>query len=99
MKEEFILPNKWCIELNNDNIDLIQKWRKETFNYDGDISKCKYIYYDGLVDVLGRAGRWRFFLSTEQFIQYVLKESPLQSIPIIENYDYLITVLHKLNIR
>ena len=97
MKEqEFILPEYWYIEINDENRDLLIKWRKETFNLDDDISKYKYI------NKLGRACGGvsvLLLLSTEQFKTHVLKLNSLPTIPTIEDYTYSIELFKKLNIQ
>ena len=104
MEESFVLPEYWYLKIDNDNINLITKWRLEHFNLTNDISNYYCVYNNGEKERTRRNGAWvpplrtHDSLSSEQFIKYVLKEEVSTSI-INEDLSYLIELFKKLNIQ
>lgn len=91
MKEEYIFPeNNWYLKIDDDNRDLVNNWRINIIKYSNTTCNYPYILWHGGV-WLGSADE--VLITTEQFKQYVLKESLN---PIIEDYNYLIPILNKI---
>lgn len=72
--EEYKLPEKWYIEITDENKQIINDWKiKQTFNLPIDTYKSiKYVTYNGWEDSWPRDASSK--ITTEQFIQYVLKQ-------------------------
>lgn len=81
MEKEFILPEKWYIEVTDDNREIINNWKikqkynKSLYHYD-----YKYVNHEGEGSEEGwSAGMWWCFCFTKitdkQFKKYVLKQS------------------------
>lgn len=90
---EFVLPKYWYIKIEPDNIDLIQQWRKDVFNFTNDISGYYCIYENGYPGP-GRGWCSGVGLSTEQFKEHVLKQPKSEHTK--EDYSYLINFLKKI---
>jgi hypothetical protein len=101
MKEEFILPDKWCIKGCVDFNRWINNWdtiNEDTINVSGRDEQL--FFYNSNIK---NPKLWQFTdyipkgyteISFEQFKQYVLKEEPI--IEPLKDYTYLIKILEKL---
>jgi hypothetical protein len=101
MKEEFILPDKWCIRGGVNFNNWINNWdriNEDTINVSGRDETL--IFYN--LDIKNPKS-WQFQhyitkeyteISFEEFKQYVLKEEPVIESP--KDYTYLIKILEKL---
>lgn len=92
MNDNFPHDN-WYLEFTEEQRPIVDNWRINIIKFSSTPCPTQFISYQG--GSLGRrlAG-WGFNKITfEQFEQYVLKKS---SNPILENYDYLIPILKKL---
>lgn len=91
MKEKYVFPeNNWYIKVTKDNKEILDNWRK-TLDYNRLLDIGEYINW------AGSGAMWRGLveITTDQFKEYVLKETP--NIPTIkEDYSYLIGFLDKL---
>jgi hypothetical protein len=97
--EEFIVPEYWYIQVDEDNKKLIQQWRKDNFNLTNDIELNECVYsWDRATLVRPKGGWWLcVLLTTEQFKTYVLKIQP-ETTPIIkdDSFEYLIKLLKEI---
>ena len=83
--EEFVLPEKWCIKLTKENVDVLGKWRSA-----GPLPSIKYAK-EGWYLHTPKHGANGYNepskdpdyteITFEQFKQHVLKESPVVEIP------------------
>lgn len=95
--KEFILPNRWYIKITDENRDIVDSWKKEQYYKDSLYENApydKYVDWEGA----GKTERWTtqgVEISLEQFLEHVLKQSPVEE----QSYDYLIPILKKLNIQ
>jgi len=96
--KDFVLPKYWYIEVNDENRDLLIKWRKDRLMICDDISGYKFINSSG-AGVVGMLVFVGWLITTEQFKSHVLKLDITIEKEIIENFDYLIKLFKKLNIQ
>lgn len=98
MALDFKLPEKWYIKLDDDNRELVNKWKLNS-EYPSDCYRHNYVIveYDGCGIQEGEDGEdGSIEITTEQFIKYVLhKDIKVEE----QDYHYLIGVLEKLNIK
>lgn len=90
LKEEFVLPEKWCIKLTEENVETLGKWRT-----DGILKDPRYVK-EGFYLHTPMSGRKGYNepskhpdyteITFEQFKQHVLKKSPVLETPKEENY-------------
>ena len=108
MKEEFILPNKWCIKAKNKKeAKVIANYANpiniafDTNTWSNEDSLAFYLHINQGVYHAGNRHKLSDFIEIDfdQFKQYVLNELPLDFSPVVENYDYMIKLLTKLDIR
>ncbi len=103
MNTDFVLPEKWYIEITDDNREIVNNWKiRQQFN-ESLLNNLNYKYVDcnGRVDYLGprRDSGWFCLITTEQFIEHVLHQSISKSESKKENLDYLIPIFKELNIK
>lgn len=93
MKKEYVFPeNNWYLEFTEEQRPIVDNWRINIIKFSSTPCPTQFISYQGG----SMGGGWGFGfnkITFEQFEQYVLKKS---SNPILENYDYLIPILKKL---
>lgn len=93
-KQEFPHEN-WYIEITNDNRKIVNDWKiKQKYSSNlFDNLHYKYVNWNGR-EVAERRMGWGFEITTEQFIEYILKQ-PLEE----PSYSYLTPLLKKLNVK
>lgn len=76
LEEEFVLPEKWCIEVTDENRDILNNYRINIKKYSITPITYKYMYKDGSGDsfTLFYAKEITF----EQFKKYVLKQETME---------------------
>lgn len=82
-EEEFVLPEKWCVKITNENKKVLDSWRRKQirFNYLNNTSFLGWLVSDTWIDNtycsfaknLPLAGVYKE-ITFEQFKKYVLKE-------------------------
>lgn len=94
MNDDYIFPeNNWYIEITNNNRKLLndwkiqQQWCNDLFTY----TSYKFVANDGAGFTDLKCNR-RIKITIDQFEEYVLNIKN-------ENYNYLIELLNKLNIK
>ena len=88
MNDNFPHDN-WYLEFTEEQRPIVDNWRINIIKFSSTPCPTQFISYQG-----GGVDWFGFNKITfEQFEQYVLKKS---SNPILENYDYLIPILKKL---
>lgn len=95
-KQEFPHEN-WYIEITDDNRKIVNDWKiKQKYSSNlFDNLHYKYVNWEGGWRVYGAAGGgFCFEITTEQFIEYILKQ-PLEE----PSYSYLTPLLKKLNVK
>lgn len=93
MKKEYVFPeNNWYLEFTEEQRPIVDNWRINIIKFSSGPCSTQFINYQGWWPVGGQ-GFGLNKITFEQFEQYVLKKS---SNPILENYDYLIPILKKL---
>lgn len=93
MNDNFPHDN-WYLEFTEEQRLIVDNWRINTIKFSSEPCPTQFINYTGRGSGEGKYGAWGLNKITfEQFEQYVLKKS---SNPILENYDYLIPILKKL---
>lgn len=99
MNEEFILSEKWYLEITEENKEFIQNWRKLVFGLDNNIDNWYCVNNEGermgAKEWCGREDR----IETSEFITHVY--NPLFNIQssIEEDYTYLIPFIQNLNLN
>lgn len=94
------IPEHWVLMLDNDNREIVQKWRK-TLNrrWDIDIITNLSMIYVRESGVIGAELNMIYGdprITTEQFIEQVLNQTNI-SIP--QDFNYLESFLNKLEIK
>lgn len=76
LEEEFVLPEKWCIEVTDENRDILNNYRINIKKYSITPITYKYMYKDGSGDsfTLFYAKEITF----EQFLKYILKQETME---------------------
>jgi len=98
MKEDFILPDKWYIEITDNNRKILNDWKiKQEYNDSlFENLNYKYMFYSGPVWE-AEAGMWMAvsytLITLSQFKSHVLKETELI---IKDNQEYLIKLLKEI---
>ncbi len=96
MKVNYKFPEKWCIQVTEENQQVLSNWRFT------DGQKVSLGVYVGISKYGGRAGHtyskeitWPDYseISFEDFKKYVLDKYKEPEDPTPENYDYLIPLL------
>lgn len=98
--EEYKFPeNNWYIEIDDDNIKIVNNWkRKQEWSRSLLRARKKYVDFDGNSgDNLTKERILKTKITTEQFKQYVLKE-PYKEQIITQDYSYLVQILNKLGL-
>ena len=100
MNNNFILPEKWYIKINDDNREIINNWKIQQSYYNLSLFNNRHYTF---VDNDGAGWTNQPFndsleLTTQQFIDYVLNPIPTQSI-INEDLNHLKELLINLNIK
>lgn len=92
MNDNFPHDN-WYLEFTEEQRPIVDNWRINIIKFSSTPCPTQFISYQG--GALGEKVMGFGFnkITFEQFEQYVLKKS---SNPILENYDYLIPILKKL---
>lgn len=78
-KEEFVLPDTWCIQITEENREIIRKWYNN--NRRGYSIGAFYGMRDGVKSTYGVRGlpENSFVITFDQFKKYVLKENQEQT--------------------
>lgn len=94
-KQEFPHEN-WYIEITDDNRKIVNDWKiKQKYSSNlFDNLHYKYVNWGGGAWVGWWRMGWGFEITTEQFIEYILKQ-PLEE----PSYSYLTPLLKKLNVK
>ena len=88
---DFILPETWAIEVNKDNRDMLNEYRKNIIKYRNFNIPEEYRYMDN--DGMGiEVPLFYTIISTQEFIKYVFNAKTFKE----ESTDYLIEFLAKL---
>lgn len=99
MKEEYVLPENWCIKVTNENRDIINNWKLSINPGSNNLFEYLSIEY---VSNIGRGltgwSRVVEEISFNDFCKYVLKKEIKEEI-IDNDNSYLIEVLNKLKIK
>ena len=76
LEEEFVLPEKWCIEVTDENRDILNNYRINIKKYSITPITYKYMYKDGSGDssILFYAKEITF----KQFLKYILKQETMK---------------------
>ena len=76
LEEEFVLPEKWCIEVTDENRDILNNYRINIKKYSITPITYKYMYKDGSGD------SFTLFYAKEitfkQFLKYILKQETMK---------------------
>lgn len=76
LEEEFVLPEKWCIEVTDENRDILNNYRINIKKYSITPITYKYMYNDGSGD------SFTLFYAKEitfkQFLKYILKQETMK---------------------
>ena len=76
LEEEFVLPEKWCIEVTDENRDILNNYRINIKKYSITPITYKYMYKDGSGD------SFTLFYAKEitfkQFLKYILKQETME---------------------
>lgn len=76
LEEEFVLPEKWCIEVTDENRDILNNYRINIKKYSITPITYKYMYNDGSGD------SFTLFYAKEitfkQFLKYILKQETME---------------------
>lgn len=108
--EKYVLPEKWCIQWKNkDNYKVINGYlntiKNNNWHYDidsvhsGAIVDCNNNYHNGR-SIKEMIPRGYTLISFDQFREYVLMEKmPDSDLEPLEDYNYLIPLFKKLNIK
>lgn len=102
MKKDFTLPEKWYIEITDDNREIVNNWKVKQVYNDSlfDNLSYRYVDYEGHGwRMLGVGGVGLFLITTEQFIEHVLHQTSNKTESKKENLDYLIELFNNLNIK
>jgi hypothetical protein len=76
-EEEFVLPERWCIRITNDNKEIVQNWRK-TKNCHQSICKNYIVFFDCTYGTSEKT--WDYTeITFEQFKKYILKEETIEN--------------------
>lgn len=88
--KEFVLPEKWCIKLTEENVDILGKWRTDGILRDPKFAKEGWYLHTPMNGKKGYNEPSKdpdyTEITFEQFKQHVLKESPVVKTPKEENY-------------
>ena len=76
LEEEFILPEKWCVKVTNENKNILNNYRINIKKYSITPITYKYMYKDGSGDssILFYAKEITF----KQFLKYILKQETMK---------------------
>lgn len=106
--DAFILPNKWFIRINDNNRDIVNSWKILQRHYNENLFsnlRWNIVRESGAGAMFNNDGfnkemLERTEITTEQFQKYILGIEIQEEKEIInENYDYLIAIFKKLNIK
>lgn len=99
----FLLPEKWYIEITDDNREIVNNWKvKQQYN-NNLLDNLFYKYVDceaaGWVVRVDELRSSYTLITTEQFIEHVLHQKINKTESKEENLDYLISLFKNLNIK
>ena len=77
IEEEFVLPEKWCVKVTNENKDVVYRWKLENTRCTTYISAGYYASYNGLWGI--KISNDMTEITFEQFKKYVLKENNMNT--------------------
>jgi hypothetical protein len=77
IEEEFVLPEKWCVKVTNENKDVVYRWKLENTRCTTYISAGYYASYNGLWGI--KISNDITEITFEQFKKYVLKENNMNT--------------------
>lgn len=96
--EEYVFPNKWYIEITDENKEVLNAWKINQFyskSIDSYNPPIRYINQQG-AGVEGGGGEWRGRkkITFDEFKKYVLGYEIIKE-PANQDYTYLIDMLNK----
>lgn len=99
MNDDFVFPNDWLLKIDDENIDLVNDWRRYIVRHSNSNCTFEFIRPDGSGDVY-RPEYQLPKITTSQFMKYVLKVDILvSSEKVVEDLGYLKVLFKKLNIK
>lgn len=75
LKDDFVLPKKWCIKLTKENKQTVQNWRIKN-HYDCDINEGHFIFENASWNFNNKDNELE--ITFEQFKEHVLKEEIME---------------------
>lgn len=95
-KKDF--PEQWHLKLDDNNRHLVDKWRKQTFDFNSNFDSDNYVLEDGTcwirISDIFEVGE---LITTQDFLKYVINNQ--EEYDVTEDTKYLIKFLKKLNIK